>query len=161
MRQHSTEQLNDLIRKAYSELDELKPVAVYVSQIGERVLLEIDPTEQAPSLVRWAAFLELKQLARAVCRLRQEQSERESESGNLFDFQLQPRYPAEREHDDAYVLREHLTIDERRKNVARLRAEASAKLAHADALEAETEHLIRTGRFIVADQSEAVAPRES
>jgi hypothetical protein len=58
-------------------------------------------------------------------------------------FQLQPRYPAERQGEDTYVLRQSLTLDERRENIARLRREAGAKSAHADALEAETEQLMR------------------
>lgn len=65
--------------------------------------------------------------------------------------QLQPRYPATRtiegESDEVYVLRSHLTLQERRANVARLRREAEAKMVHADALEAETEMLLHAGQL--------------
>jgi hypothetical protein len=47
-----------------------------------------------------------------------------------------------------YVLRDHLSIPERRFNSTRLRSEAAAKIAHADALDAETDYLISTGKLL-------------
>ncbi len=99
--------------------------------------------------VRVAAILELRQMARAICRQRiaEEQEKAESHGDTLFEMQLQPRYPAERDGDEVYVLREKLTLDERQAIISRLRKEARAKLAHAEALEAETESLIRSGKL--------------
>jgi hypothetical protein len=57
------------------------------------------------------------------------------------------RYPVERDGDDGFSLREFLTYEERLKNINRLRHEAFGKLAHADALEAETEELVRNGKL--------------
>jgi hypothetical protein len=69
-----------------------------------------------------------------------------------WNIQLQPRYPATREGDDAYILRGHLSIGERRENIQRLRREASSKTQHADALEAETEDLIRSGKLAAEEE---------
>lgn len=55
-----------------------------------------------------------------------------------------------RASEEVYVLREHMTLDERRANVARLRAEAASKARHADALEAETEALLARGLLSAA-----------
>jgi hypothetical protein len=53
------------------------------------------------------------------------------------------RYPAERDGEEAYVLRDHLTLAERRQNVERLRREG--KIGLAQALEHETNDLISRG----------------
>lgn len=141
----STDQINDFIREHYNQLDVWKVVAIQIHELAAAVYKDLDPDGVAPPLVAWAAILELRQLARAICRARQVNDEHRAESGSLFDFMLQPRYPAERDSDDAYVLRDHLTVAERRDNITRLRREAAAKTQHADALEAETEEMIRSG----------------
>lgn len=46
------------------------------------------------------------------------------------------------------MLRGHLTLEERWLNIERLRHESIAKKQHADALEAETEELVRQGALI-------------
>ena len=45
------------------------------------------------------------------------------------------------------MLREHLTFSERMRNIERLRREAEAKMVHADALQAETDLLIRSAKL--------------
>jgi hypothetical protein len=59
-------------------------------------------------------------------------------------MQLLRRYPAIRDGEVVYVLREYLTLEERRENSERLRKEAAAKAAHADAIQAETLQLHKT-----------------
>jgi hypothetical protein len=141
------ELLSAIIKEEYRRLDDRKTESISISLLAEVVYSRIDPRTVSPPLVQTAAMLELKQLARGVCRERHQRAESDSESGNLFDFQLQPRYPAERDGEDAYVLRDFLTYEERVKNIQRLRHEAGAKLAHADALEAETDQLVRSGKL--------------
>lgn len=59
--------------------------------------------------------------------------------GELFSGHLQDRYPLPRKAgtDPTYKLRHLLTAEERAWNVTLLRKSADARLAHADALEAE------------------------
>jgi hypothetical protein len=149
----TTEQLTVILSRKYNALDEKGVVAISPADLASAAYSEIDPLGRAPWLVQIAAIAELRQLARAVCRTRHLESERTSEQGSLFDFQLQPRYPAKRPlvdgetPEDVYVLREHLTKNERDKNILRLRREAEAKTVHADALQAETDYLIQAGRL--------------
>ncbi len=148
----TAQQLNDLIRSKFNALDEVGEIEISPSNLALKVLREIDPKNLSPALVQVAAILELRQLARAVCRQRQFSNEREAEEQGLFSLQLQPRYPAERtidgEVEDVYVLRAHLTIQERYRNIERLIQEAKAKQDHAEALRAETEDLIRRGELV-------------
>lgn len=149
-----TEQLKKLIQVEYDDLDAQGTVAIVPADLAFAVYHQIDRRAMAPELVKFAAILELRQLAREVCRSSHRVGELVAEQAamqsSLFDVQLQPRYPAHRGDDDAYVLRAHLTVGERRLNVERLRKESSAKTAHADALEAETEHLLRMGMLVAA-----------
>jgi hypothetical protein len=150
MNQSTTEVLNSLLRGEYNALDEAKVILISPVDLASRVYSNIDSKDVAPALVRLAAILELRQLARAVCRQRITLKEAEAEQNSLFDFKLQPRYPVKRDlEEEGYVLREYLTYDERRYNIERLRKEANAKLTHADALEAETEQLISLGKLQV------------
>jgi hypothetical protein len=146
-----TEELTQLIRQQYNVLDQANIIAICPSDLAEAVFGIIDPRSLSPDLVRLAAVLELRQLSRAICRERHATQEHNAEQGSLFDMQLQPRYPAERDGDDAYVLRSYLTLDERMRNIERLRREANAKLAHADALQAETDDMVRRGLLVLAE----------
>lgn len=148
----TAEQLNAIIRHKYQILDEAGTITISPSDLALEVYKEIDPSAQSPALVEFAALLELRQLARAVCRQRQADSERDAEQVGLFEFQLQDRYPAQRNlgdghSEDVYVLRPYLTVEERWKNINRLNREARSKIAHADALKAETESLVRSGQL--------------
>ena len=150
----TTEQLNALLYAKYRVLNDAKVIGISPKLLAEKVFDEIDPRSRSPLLVQGAAILELRQLARGICRDEHTKSQEVSESGSLFDFQLQARYPAtraiegmDREKEEVYVLREHLTVKERRQNSARLRGEANAKIAHADALDAETDAMVRSGKL--------------
>lgn len=149
----STELLNELLRAKFNFLHDSGAVAISPASLATGVYAEIDPKKSAPMLVQLAAILELRQLGRGVCRHRHIISEHEAEQSTLFDYALQDRYPALRSlngepAEECYVLREHLTAAERQKNIKRLRREADAKQMHADALEAETNHLIQNGLLI-------------
>jgi hypothetical protein len=140
----SSEELSHLIRAKYNVLNDARVIAISVADLAENVYEDIDPQGLAPELVRSAAVLELRQLARAICRSRQVSDENQSQQGSLFE-QLQPRYPNCK--GDTYILREHLTLEDRQWNIERLRKEANVKLIHADALAAETEHLVSIGKL--------------
>lgn len=109
--------------------------------IATESLNEIDPGNVAPPLVRLGCHLHLRQLARAHCRKRwgtHREDPNDIDQGELFEG-LQWRYPTVRsksQDEPEYILRDHMSRDDVDYNVARLRAEARAKLAHADALEA-------------------------
>ena len=82
-----------------------------------------------------AAHAHYCQIARGVCR--REFTEEVAEHHELFP-DLQKRYPIQHKasEEPQYVLLDHLEELDGRFNVERLRSEAGAKLAHADALEA-------------------------
>jgi hypothetical protein len=104
--------------------------------LATETMHELDPENVSPRLVYVAAHLELRQLARALCRRTVE----DSEQHELFPH-LQRRYPIAHESgaEPVYKVLEHLTNADLIFNVRRLRAEASAKTAHSDALEAYRE----------------------
>ncbi|MFL5253256.1 MAG: hypothetical protein ACJ8AI_10245 [Rhodopila sp.] len=80
--------------------------------------------------------LQFRQIARSFCRKHFEPAQ--SDEPDLFPGTLQQRYPRRPENEDeepVYVLLD-LLDDDVAYNVMRLRKEARAKLAHADALEA-------------------------
>ena len=85
-------QLTSLIRRKYDILHDAGVIAISPADLAIDVFNDIDPKKTSPMLVQMAAVLELRQLARGVCRQRHIDSERDAEQGNLFDFQLQPRY---------------------------------------------------------------------
>lgn len=68
-----------------------------------------------------------------------ERNQSYTEQGELFSGHLQDRYPLPRAKgaDAVYKLRHLLTPEERAWNVKTLRKSGEARLAHADALEAE------------------------
>jgi hypothetical protein len=90
--------------------------------------------------------LQFRQIARSFCRRHFDPTERTED--DLFPETLQERYPR-REFNPSgeaeYVLRDLLTPSDIAYNVERLRREASAKLKHADALEARA--AIRLAEF--------------
>ncbi|MDP1873678.1 hypothetical protein [Phenylobacterium sp.] len=94
----------------------------------------------APEIAH-ASLEGLKQIARGVLsgRYNSESDESEAHQGVLFSGHLQTRYPIPRKSgaEPMYKLRAALTADERQWNVETLRKSAKARLAHADALEAE------------------------
>ena len=79
-------QLTSLIRRKYDILHDAGVIAISPADLATDVFNDIDPKKTSPMLVQMAAVLELRQLARGVCRQRHIDSERDAEQGNLFDF---------------------------------------------------------------------------
>lgn len=141
-----TEQLMQHLRSAYDRLDNSGDIEVSPAVVADEVRRVIDPESESPTLLCYAAVLELRQMARSLCRKRTcIDDDSAAEQQTLFDGQLQRRYPATRRGDEVYVLREYMTLDERIANISRLENEGRAKLRHADALRSETEALIARG----------------
>jgi hypothetical protein len=141
-------QLIEVLSAQYHELDQKSVITVYPGNIADAAYKVMDPDGLAPLMVRCAALLELRQLARSICRhTNVDDQEEERSQLPMFDGDLQRRYPAHRDGEEVYVLREFLTETERRGNVARLRAEGKSKLAHANALELETDTLFAAGKL--------------
>jgi hypothetical protein len=93
--------------------------------------------------IEYTSLEHLKQMARRILANRfgdeGEDNPAYDEQGELFSGQLQDRYPLPRSKgaEPQYKLRNLLTARERVWNVGQLRKSAFARLAHADALEAE------------------------
>lgn len=144
-----SEQVYQVLREKYQRLDDSGDIAISPALLAEAAYRDLDPDEGAPLLVRWACVMELRQLARSLCRRRIEEQEQQAETvdHDLFPVTLQDRYPARRQEGEVYVLRAHLTAEEYDYNIARLRSEGEAKLKHADALDAEKNQRLATGNF--------------
>lgn len=107
------------------------------SWLATEAMAELDPMRVSPTQVYIAANLHFRQLARAILRGAADPASDGAEQHEMFP-DLQQRYPSadSTSEEPQYVKLEDLTADDVRFNVARLRAEATTKLAHADALEA-------------------------
>jgi hypothetical protein len=106
--------------------------------IATAAMREIDPLNRSPDLARLGCHLQLRQIARGLCRKLFEPDRPAVREPELFDG-LQWRYPTMRSKGDTepeYILRDLMSDDDIAYNVERLRSEAQAKLHHADALEA-------------------------
>ena len=99
----------------------------------------LDPERVAPRAVYLGCHLHMRQLAREQLRGKYEtgKDDDSSDQHDLFPG-LQKRYPAAKSSldDPVYILLEEMTETDVGWNIARLRAEAGAKLRHADALKA-------------------------
>jgi hypothetical protein len=131
--------LKALVERAYNEWDDkdrARPL-----WIAERALEFADPQKLAPLLVRFAADLEFRQIAREL--LRSEHDTRnpivdEPRQHPLFPG-LQAKYPRQHTRDDPdpeYVKPELLSREDVDWNVSRMRAGVIALQRNADALEA-------------------------
>lgn len=103
--------------------------------VANEAMMTLDPTRVSPPAVYFGCTLWARQIAREQLRKKFE-GQKENAQHDLFP-ELQWRYPAA--HDGPgqpnYVLLELMTDADIAYNVDRLRQEAEAKLAHADALE--------------------------
>ena len=145
-----TRKLRAMLQEEYDNLSENDDVDTGI--LAKLVYERIDSDRAAPALVAHAAKLELKQLARSVCRKIHAEEEDLAENGNLFDFKLQLRYPAahEGENIDLYRTINHMEQKDFEYNISRLEKEAEAKKMHANALRAEMEARIRKGMLVSA-----------
>jgi hypothetical protein len=116
-----------------------KQIKINPSWIATEALNEIDPTSSSIGLVRAGCHMHLKQVARAQCRTLFEDGDDDAEPHFTGFENLQWRYPTAHSKENIeheYVVLGSMTTEDVAYNVARLRSEANAKLAHADALEA-------------------------
>lgn len=111
--------------------------------LATEAMVELDPSKIAPHLVYRAAHLQLRQIARGLCRRQYDDDAGEpSAQHTLFDG-LQARYPIPRQEPDddpEYLRLEALSEEQAMFNIERLRRGAAGLLQHADALEAWTRH---------------------
>ena len=117
---------------------ELSPAAIAAAAYGMFSLGSVEPH------VEYGCLEHFKGMARKVLagRFTDEGDENAAYEGQgeLFSGHLQDRYPLPRKagEEPCYKRRELLTPIERAWNVSLLRKSGKARLAHADALEAET-----------------------
>jgi len=149
-----TEQVMCMLREEYDACRKVSEIEIKPTLLAERVQKRIDKKGRSPTLTAWMAVLQLRKLASELTRPG-DKSEDSTPTHTLFE--LQRYYPAVRQGEEIRVLREHLTVPERRQCAMALRRESASKAAHADALDAETDALIRAGilREDGEDQSEA------
>jgi hypothetical protein len=150
MKEHepSAQQVMEILQACYDELDGKGAVEIGVDLVADAAYRVMDPQHRAPILVIYTSVLELRQLARSVCRRKVGLEEPDDpEQSRLFDDQLQGRYPTKRNGREVYVKREYLSEDEYIVNSARLRAGSAALARHADALDAERLALKAAGYF--------------
>lgn len=116
-------------------------VMVMLSALAVATYQAISPDQSNDRLVEYLTVEMLKVMARKLLgkRYEIESDETDAYQGELFSGTLQHRYPLPRQRGDepVYKLRSKLSPDERAWNVSQLRKSASARLEHADALEAE------------------------
>lgn len=141
------DQVMQIVRKQFALLDQDGEMVVNPAVVAAHVYAELDAAAISPTLVQYTSVLELRQLARSVCRKKYEDDDSAAVQVEMFDGALQPKYPAERNGERVYVPRAQMTVDEYNFNITRLRTEAMAKAKHADALQAERDERERLGHF--------------
>lgn len=115
----------------------MSPAAVAAATFNQFSAEHVEPH------IEYASLEHFKHMARKVLARRFDDDGEEnavySGQGELFSGHLQDRYPVPRKagEEPTYKRRELLTPAERAWNVKTLRKSADARLAHADALEAE------------------------
>jgi len=132
------QQLKAIIERVYERRRD--QISVNPSWLATEAMQEIDPEKKSPELAYRAAHLQLRQMARGLCRKQWEDDTEDSERDQHELFpDLQRRYPTARSsgwEEPEYILLEHLTKRDVDYNVVRLRREGATKLRRADALEA-------------------------
>jgi len=146
MSETQSEQVMQILRDEYARLDDSGEINIKPALLAARTKARIDPDDQSPTLIGYCAVLEMRQMARSICRQKSPTDEVTiSSQTELFDGQLQRRYPATRDGEEGYVLRDHLTLAERRTIEVRMSTAAMSLARHVDAFRAETEVLVARG----------------
>lgn len=115
----------------------ISPAAIAAATLSQFADAQIEPH------IEYASLEHFKNMARKVLARRFDDEGEDNSAyagqGELFSGHLQDRYPIRRVagEEPSYKLRALLTAEERAWNVKTLRKSADARLAHADALEAE------------------------
>lgn len=132
------QKLSVVLQKVYERRsDELR---ISPAWLATETMAELDPDKRAPEMVYHAAHLQLRQLAREICRGKWDinlEDENGPEQHQLFP-DLQKRYPVAHglNVEPEYVLLEDLEEADVRFNVQRMRRTSGKLQKHADALEA-------------------------
>lgn len=146
MQDSLTTKLHDTLAECLEQVEQ--EVEISPELLAHCAMKVLDPKGKAPSLVEWAANLELRQLARALLRKTFDPLAPKPDVGQEDMFVgLQEKYPCKRSGEVVYVDRMRLSHDERKYNISRLEKEGQSKLEHAGALRTETEELEEAGYF--------------
>lgn len=141
-----SKQVEDMIAKVVLPIEENGAIDISPQAVCNIVYKNINPGTGTPMLVTYLTKLQILVQVRAFLTKRHDpiktvlakiEDQVEIEFGN----KLQPYYPATRNSERRYVLRSELTEPERARMVSRLRQAGHGYLRHADALEAEGEHV--------------------
>ena len=135
------EPLPDHLRELVARIIEMRlgQPRISPSWVATEAMYDLDrgrAVEHDHPMIWQGCHLQLRQIARQLLAQRFECGEEEQE---LLFKDLQWRYPTARSataEEPEYVLRDLMTDEDIAYNVGRMRAEALAKLEHADALEA-------------------------
>ena len=133
------DELYDVIARIYERQQaytEVSPIS-----LAEEAMRAIDFPQRLHTLGWIGCNYHFREIARSFCRRRFDPIDPalRYQGDDLFPETLQDRYPVKGMKGDEprYVLREHLSPDDRAFNVTRMRRTASALQRHADALEAD------------------------
>ena len=112
-------------------------VRINPAWLATQAIDEMGDGQKLPPLIYQAAHLQLRQIARSICRKKFDEDGPGKEQHEMFPV-LQKRYPAAHssEADPEYILLEYLNEKDKTFNVNRLRREGKSKLLHASTLEA-------------------------
>ncbi len=145
-------QLKAHLKAEYTALDDKGEEVIYPYRLAQTVYRKfVNPKHKhdIPAMAEAAILAYLRTLAGQVCRTRLgkfDDLEEEDGQENLFDFELQPRYPVEREEGlSGYWLRESLSYGERMEIEERMRKAGKALVRHADEFGQETRDLVKRG----------------
>lgn len=126
-------ELHAIVAKVYDKHRERDVVSP--SWLATEVMVEIEFPRELHPVGYLGCHLQVRQIARSFCRTKFDPVDAQED---LFSGSLQHRYPRAGSNREAteYVLLSLMSDEDVSFNVSRLRSEASAKLDHADALEA-------------------------
>ncbi len=139
------EKLSTYINRAIT--DHNGDISIQPSTVAMDVIKQLNPVKETDPIILWGFNLQVRSLARTVLGKKYDPTEKENSNQVEMFSGLQNRYPVKRTNESEYVLRESLTLDERNINENKLRKTGAAFIEHADALRAETAHLIDGGHF--------------
>ena len=126
----------EMLMKAYEKCQEQARVSP--AWLANMVMKKLDPKRESNAIEYALAQMELRQMAREICRVQFESDDESAIEQHELWPGLQKRYPASRstdKQDPEYVLLEQMSALDVKYNCRRLRSEAAAKEAHADRLE--------------------------
>ena len=135
--------LSNYINKAIS--DHSGDISISPSSVAANVIKQLDPSNETIPIISYGFNLQVRALARLVLGKKFGKPKEDETQSELFEG-LQERYPAARNSDE-YILREDLTLEQRRYNEDRLRKTGESFIKHSDALKGETDELEAQGFF--------------